>query len=565
MKSRRRIFRSRFALLPAAILAGVAPAAAHAADSPVRGNPLDSLPPIPAPRPAPPPEAVAPTPQSEALRATLARRLVPRNFDVSGVTAIDFKEVAAILEPLAGKEITVAELIAQTNRITALYREHGYALSFALIQSQDFRDGLVKVTVVEGYIGSTRVQGDAGPAAGKLGEYAARLQAERPLKRATLERYLNLMSTLPGLKIKPQLNLPRRADGSTELVLAVDRDAFRVDAGISNLGTGTHALVTATISSMTPLAEQVQLMTAVPRGGDHLEYYAASAAVPVGSDGLTVRADAFSYRAEPSSNVLEAQNLQRNVHNQRAGISVNYPFVLTNQRSLIGTAGFYASDNRDTYRSRVNGASAQIANRVRVLRAEAAYTESSVLQSRRIVAAVYKGIGGLGASQNAAGGPDLYDLDFTRYTLGVTQSLTLPAQFGVSFAALGQYSSDSLPTSEQLTFGGQRFGRGYPAGELGGDKGWGASLELNRRFATGLSYLASVQPYVAADYAKVSLNDSRFTLASDRLTSVALGLRLTDQRRYSFDVNLAKPVGDRPINSSGRPLRFNANYSFQFE
>ncbi|WP_296555020.1 POTRA domain-containing protein [Pigmentiphaga sp.] len=500
--------------------------------------------------------------QNEAIQALLAHRLVPKQFDVSGVTALDFQKVVELLEPLAGKEITVAELIQRTDAITQLYRDAGYALSFALIQSQDFRDGLVKVTVVEGYVGSTRIEGDAGNAAAKIRDYAARIEAERPLTRATLERYLNLMTTVAGATIKPELSLPKRADGSTELVVNMEHKAFRLDAGIGNLGTGVHAMLTATANSLTPLAEQIQVTTAVPRGSDHLEYYAANVSVPVGSDGMTVRAEAYSYAANPENDSLNAQNIDRRVRNQRAGLSVSYPFLLANRESLMGTAGFYASRNNDTYSSRITGNQVTLSNHLRVLRGELAYVQATDKQSRRITAAIYKGVDGLGAEQSANSS---YDLGFTRYTLAASQNVALPYQFGLSLAALGQYSSDSLPTSEQATFGGQRFGRGYPAGELGGDKGYGASIEVNRRFTVGLPYLQSVTPYVLADYAHVSLNNKNFTLATDTLTSLALGLRVTDQRHYAFDVNLAKPVGDKPVNSSSRPLRLNANYSLRFD
>ena len=116
-----------------------------------------------------------------------------------------------------------------------------------------------------------------------------------------------------------------------------------------------------------------------------------------------------------------------------------------------------------------------------------------------------------------------------------------------------------------MTFGGQRFGRGYPTGETAGDKGVGVALELSRRFAVGLPYLQSVQPYAVVDHARTWVNDSRFRLSHAHLTSVAPGLRISDQKRYAFDINLAKPVADRPVNAGGRPLRFNANYSLQFE
>lgn len=536
---------------------------AQSADSPLRGNPAETLPPVAAPAPRQAPQVAVPAPaQNEALRAVLSARLIPTQFDVSGVTAIDFQKVVDLLEPLAGKEITIGELIQRTDAITQLYRDAGYALSFALIQAQDFAGGLVKVTVVEGYVGSTRIEGDAGAGFAKLRDYAARIEAERPLTAATLERYLNLMTTVPGVTVKPQLSLPKRADGATELVLNVSHKNFRLDTGIGNLGTGVHAMLTATASSLTPLAEEVQVSTAVPRGSDHLEYYAANVTVPIGSDGMTVRADAFSYAANPENDSLNAQNIDRHVRNQRVGVSVNYPVILRNRESLTGSAGFYASRNNDTYSSRITGNQVALTNHLRVVRGELTYAQASDTQSRRISAAIHKGIDGLGAEQSAN---STYDLDFTRYTLSVNQNFALPGQFGLSLAALGQYSSDSLPTTEQVTFGGLRFGRGYPAGELGGDKGYGLSIELNRRFGVGLPYLHSITPYVAADYAHASLNDKRYALLTDKLTSVALGLRITDQRHYALDVNVAKPVGDKPVNSSGRPIRVNANYSFRFD
>lgn len=557
--------RPHTALLPFAVLVTLMSGAAGAADSPGLGNPLDALPPPPPSAPAPSPVVVPRTPSSDAAQATLARRLTPVNFDVTGVTAIDFAQVVAVLEPLAGKEISVADLIQAADRITELYRAAGFALSFALIQNQDFRDGLVRVTVVEGYVGSTRVNGDVGPAIAKINDYAGRIEADRPLRRETLERYLNLLATIPGMKLRPELTLPRRADGATELVLNVEHKAFRFDAGISNLSTGTHGILTATASSLTPLGEQVQLMAAVPRGGDDLQYYAGNVTVPIGSDGMTVRAEAFSYEAQPRNDVLRAQNIERNVENQRVGLSVSYPFILANQQALTGTVGIYAASNRDRFTSQISGASAELSNHIRVVRGELTYAEAGPLQSRRVVAGINQGIDALNARQNEFGGVRRYDLDFTRFTLSAVQTLALPHQFGVSLSALGQYSADSLPTSEQATFGGQRFARGYPAGEMAGDKGIGVSAEVNRRFMTGLTYLQSVQPYVVADYARASLNDKRFTLTNDSLASVALGLRISDQKRYAFDVNLARPVGDRPINANGRPLRFNANYSFQFE
>ncbi|MNJ81129.1 hypothetical protein D3C77_797860 [compost metagenome] len=48
------------------------------------------------------------------------------------------------------------------------------------------------------------------------------------------------------------------------------------------------------------------------------------------------------------------------------------------------------------------------------------------------------------------------------------------------------------------------------------------------------------------------------------LSSVALGLRFTDDKYYLFDFNVAKPIGSASVNND-RDVRFNANYSLFYD
>ena len=122
-----------------------------------------------------------------------------------------------------------------------------------------------------------------------------------------------------------------------------------------------------------------------------------------------------------------------------------------------------------------------------------------------------------------------------------------------------------MPTSEQVSFGSWRYAMGYPQGEQSGDKGIGLSAELNRRFNTGWQYLAALQPYVMVDYARTWYNNRALQDLNNRhLSSAALGLRVTDDKFYLFDVNVAKPMGARPINDD-HGVRFNANYSLFYD
>lgn len=538
-------------------------AGAGLADTPLRGNPVDSLPPLEQAVPTEPQAVPVPAaPPSDAVQQRLAQRLVPRHFAVSGVTAIPFDEVVGMLTPLAGKEISLGELAQETQRITKRYQDAGYALSFGLLQEQSFAGGEVQVTVVEGYVASTRIEGDAGGATDTLRKYIAHIEADRPLRLSTLERYLNLMAQLPGLRIRPELPAPQRADGATELVLNVERSAVSGGVYIGQVGSSTTAIATVTTNALSPLAEQLQLSAALPRGGETPHYYAASYLQPLGGDGLTARATASTYRAEPRDDALRALGLARNVRNERVGVSLNYPVIQRTSHSLNVSAGVYASNNVDRYSRITDGASVSLVTHTRVLQADVTFAQTDANQSRSLTAGVSRGIGGLGAGQ---GSTTAYDLGFTRLNLGATQNIVLPASFGLRASMAAQYSPYTLPPSEQITFGGARFGAGYPSGEVGGDSGIGLSIELNRRFAVPLGILRSVQPYVSVDYAYGRLDEPLPGQTNNQLASAALGLRLSDDRRQTLDFNIAKPMGDRPVGETNRPLRFNATFSAQIE
>jgi hemolysin activation/secretion protein len=125
----------------------------------------------------------------------------------------------------------------------------------------------------------------------------------------------------------------------------------------------------------------------------------------------------------------------------------------------------------------------------------------------------------------------------------------------------GQYSPDSLPTSEQISFGAQRFAQGYEPGEASGDSGRGASFELNRSFTPGFTYLRTFIPYVSFDMARVYLHAG--TPSPSKLSSVSFGFRISDAKYCTLDLSVGKAVGDAPVESASRSPRINATFSYQ--
>ncbi|MFL9907116.1 ShlB/FhaC/HecB family hemolysin secretion/activation protein [Paraburkholderia sp. RL17-337-BIB-A] len=561
---------SKWTLLLAAIAASAMQVQAQAQSRPaspaVGGNRLDSLPQIKAPDKGPN-VTLQVTPQAPQLQELLARHLTPSKIQVEGVKSIPFDEVAQRFTPLVGKDTTIGDLIQVANGVTKLYQDRGYALSFAFIPAQTFEGGVVRVTVVEGYVSMVKVTGKPGAVEDKIRAIADHIVADRPLRRTTFERYINLLGLLPGVKVAANAAPPQNTDGATTLELNVERKPFDVSTGINFNQPGVQGLLTATENGLTSLGEQLSVSALLPKGRDNVTYLAAHAVVPIGSDGLTGKIDASHYRGNPVDNPGLPSNIERTVINDKLSGSLTYPILLNNQHSLIGTATVYASHDEDRYHNGDTGAQLGFRSQVRVMQLQADYTSADPGQVRRASINVAKAFDILGASKSGDSNvpgtivTNPASITFVRSGASFSQTNEWPLKIGTAVSLTGQYSAVSLPTSEQISFGAQRFAQGYQPGEASGDSGWGAMFEINRAFTPGFTYLRTLTPYISFDMARVYLHAG--TPSPSKLSSIAFGFRISDAKYYSLDLSVAKPIGDAPVESASRSPRINATFSYQ--
>ena len=493
---------------------------------PASGNPLQALPRIETPSRAP---AVQVQIQSgaEQLQRLLDTHVTPSKFEIDGVKAIPFADVARYFSPLVAKDVTIGRLVDAANDVTRLYQARGYALSFAFVPAQTFEGGVVHVTVVEGYVSTVNIEGNPGRTEGKIRAIADHIRNERPLKRATFERYVNALGLLPGVKIAATVQPPKTTDGATSIDLNVTRKPFNVATGIDFHHPGVQGLVTVTENGLASLGEDLSVSTLVPKGRDNQTYFAANGALPIGNDGLVGKLNASHYHGNPVDNPGLPSYVTRTVINDKLGLSAVYPLYLSNARSLLGTVSAYASHDENSYRNTLTGATVSLRSQVRVAQVQLDYADTRPGQMRRASLTVAKAFDLLGASK--AGETNLpgvietnpASLTFVRTGASFSQTNDWPFKIGTSVALTGQYSADSLPTSEQVAFGAQRFALGYEPGEASGDSGFGASFEINRPIAVAARYLHTFTPYVAFDTARVYLRTG--TAAPNKLASVALG------------------------------------------
>ncbi|MDQ7995175.1 MAG: ShlB/FhaC/HecB family hemolysin secretion/activation protein [Luteibacter sp.] len=526
-------------------------------------NPLQTLPRTEAPKQAPVKVNVeAPT---QAMEALLASHLTPTRFDVTGVRSIPFAKVAAEFAPMRGKDTSVRELIAAADRVTAMYKQAGYALSFAFVPNQSFAGGVVHIAVVEGYVSEVSVTGDTGNMDSRVRAIASHVVGERPLRQETFERYTQLLGQLPGLTVGANVPPPTTTDGATKLELVAKRQRYDVNYGMDFNHPGAQGVFTLLENGATPLGEQLSLSTLFPNGGGQ-RLYSLGYMEPFGSEGWQGKIDATRYWGSPDTDNQLPAYLDHRLTQDRLALSTVYPIVLTNTRRLSLTMGIYASRQDDRYRNTDNGAMVALQSSIRVLNAELAWLQAGTQRTGQFSIAAAHGFAGMGAYSRAVSnnGPlaiSTPDVSFTRYTMNFAWSEQWKHKFGTVVRGTGQYSDNALPSTEQINFGGPSYAYAYDPGDAAGDSGWAASAEVNRGFVSGTKWIKSVVPYLVYQTARVYLNGSRPLI--DKLDSAAVGVRVSDNKHYSLDFALARPTGDRPPESDDRETRWNLTFSYK--
>lgn len=506
------------------------------------------------------PQLQLPTPAPQPQQLMMDTQVTIKKLNIEGGTIYPLEDVAQAYQPLLGHEVTLAQLIEATRALTRRYQDDGYLLSYAFLPQQSFDGGVVRVVLVEGYIKDYQLQGDIGRVSAYFEQLVAKLKAERPLTRATFERYTTLMSRIPGITVQAQVPPPGTTDGAAYLIAQASRKPFTSSLNTTDDNrNGPQALLGLTSNAHTAMAEQVSVSGLFPPGDDHEHYYRLDYSQFLNAEGTQLSLYGSRYRADPGTHVQLANGLQLKPHreNDRYSIGLTHPFIASPTEVLNLSSRFYAVNDKTRYQVVGYPLSVEDKTDIRALAFEGDWRKANETQLRILSGGVYQGIDSLGTnSDNRA-----YDLDFIRLRLSGVQSDKFFSNWqGVLSAAL-YWTQDTLPDSERAVFGGQNFGRGYPDDQASGDKGWGVAYEVNYSHNRDSTWLRILQPYVVLDRSKAWFND--LPVKGNDLSSAAIGLRFGDAKYYNIALEAAKPLADEALDTFNRKPRYSLSFSYQ--
>jgi hemolysin activation/secretion protein len=102
------------------------------------------------------------------------------------------------------------------------------------------------------------------------------------------------------------------------------------------------------------------------------------------------------------------------------------------------------------------------------------------------------------------------------------REVTLPHDIQLTGRFVGEYGFDTVPSSEQFTFGGTRFGRGLEAADLAGLHGAAVSVDLEHPSPWRALWMNSASFYTGIDYGYAWSTNAGFV--RDHAASTRVGL-----------------------------------------
>lgn len=549
------------------LLAGVHGAGAQApprALPGLSGSPLERVSPLAPGVPTPPPgiqvpesPAGAPPPGAESIFLT------PRAIVVGGVSVYPGSRIAELTQPLVGRRVAASEIFTLAQRIERLYRDDGYFLTLVFVPQQQVADGTVHIRVVEGYIGSIAIEGEAGPSRARIERILNRITESRPARIDEVERQLLLADDTPGTALRTVLRRGS-APGASEMVVQITHRAFDAVAAVDNRGSryqGPQQMYgTVGLNSPTRFGDRLegQFFTALTREQNYgqLNYY-----VPLTDSGLKLKLFGGAGTSYPDL-ALGAIGYTNDLG--LAGGLLSYPIIRTRDRNL------YVGAEVDFYYSRTSvgrglnaGHVLQGQSDVRPLRIG---FEGDLRDAwnglNRATLRAHKGLDIFNPTQpdNPTNDRPGSDPLFFKWTGEISrlQGIWSTESWSLNLLGVvsGQYTWDILPNSEKYYLGGDRLGRGYYNGEVTGDRALITSIEAQFNFAMTNDLdqpesLIPIQLYMFCDLGwarNLSPND----IPSQRIASFGGGARIDFSRRVSGEVEVTQLI-DRQINGAGTP------------
>lgn len=499
---------------------------------------------------------------------------------IADASAEALEVISGTLNAHQGSNMSIGDLVQLANTLTRDLRVAGFFLSRVILPPQEITQGSVEYRMLGGHISNIVIEGVPDGLLPGIRKTLDPLMRSPVLKLSNLERQLLLVREMYGISVQPVLRAdPKGEVGGAELVIKVAYDRSDIFVVAHNEGSEYYNRGRVQVGGFLSLPWGYGGRVGLTVSGDE-EFSGERSSVFSFSQifGQGLRLDLTTNNA---SNELRSSNgglsLPLENSSQYLALELSYPIIKRRRSSYRLAVGIHGNNFESKITPQNTGAGYTIHDTNRrsfyiSMLGDSYYRGSKFNAFTTMSYELVSGLdSGLGASKY--GTDQQYLLlrpdaaaDFLKLAIDWSSLYWFDSGWRVRWSIAAQASRDALPASDEISFGGTRFGRGYDSGEASGDLGGVASLEVGHNWGSRtFLYMFADQSWIRNRQGK----NGTAELASDykefRLSSAGFGARfnLGEYNNGNIDVYVAKP--DSVVGSANKKSwRSYVRLSFNF-
>lgn len=390
-----------------------------------------------------------------------------RRINFTGQDVIDKAVFKELTSQYLNQEVTLSDMQAAADIITAYCRRQGYAVATAFIPPQSSIEGIVELRVLLGRLGQIRLDNYSQLADSQARAFIAPLVSGEYLLTEQAEMVLNNLNDLPGISAAGVLRAGQ-AIGETDLTItladekAVETALYTDNYGGQYSGRYRYGFQT-TLNNISRNGDKTWLGGMLTNEAMHNYNFGYETAIGSRGSRLGIGYSQMDYTLGDYFNLLDAVgkantfSIYGSTPLKNSGsdyVAVTYGYANRQLKDELRLFGISTKKHSNLVNTGIRGQS----------RGQGSYTDYSTLY--------YWGrLTGDDAVSAVEG-------SFHKFTADVNHLRRLGNVVDLQLNFHGQMSSNVLDSSEQFYLGGANGVRAYPQGEAGGDSGYQATAEL---------------------------------------------------------------------------------------
>lgn len=464
-------------------------------------------------------------PETGAVEAAEAKLLL-KGFELDPSSVLTGEEINGITRDYVGKEVTVKDLYKAVERINALYEGKGFVTCRAFLLQQTIKDGIVKITLIEGKTGEVETANNKWTKSNYIKKRISLAKGEVANINELNKDLLRFNATNDvQLRIIMQAGQKR---GTTDYVITAyepqqyNWNVFADNAGNKNNGE-VRGGVFFTARSVSGSRDALTIGNVDSKGSKAVT---SSYSHSLGRSGTKL---SLGYNTNSVRTVKGGYKDQIKGHSNSVSLGVTQPWVINEKTRSEAILELNHQKSSTDFREKGN--SFKIVddkmNDAFLGFAMTNYGNSHVFYQKHGVL--------VGSCKDHDGEKETYGIykanGFYQKVYGHGQNISARGE--------AQWSTkDNVPSARQFYIGGMNSVRGYEENFRGADKG----LNLSFEYAVPLNAKRTISAFTFLDYGQLFGEDAESANTNSALFSTGLGIKANITKNIYANLAMGIPL-----------------------